>query len=87
MIYQGQKLYFKKIGFLSKFVTDANSVLLLNGFRFFFYSNENNEPIHIHIEKGNATGKVWLDPLIEIAYMRDFTKRNRFYNENNHNEF
>jgi hypothetical protein len=24
------------------------TVLLLNGFRFFFYSNENNEPVHIH---------------------------------------
>lgn len=51
------------------------TVLLLNGFRFFFYSNENNEPTHIHIEKANATGKVWLDPLIEIAYMRGFSNK------------
>ena len=33
---------------------------LLNekGFRLFFYSNENNEPCHIHIEKGDAEGKI-----------------------------
>jgi len=34
------------------------TVLLINGFRFFFYSNENNEPIHIHVTKGNAEGKI-----------------------------
>jgi hypothetical protein len=37
------------------------TILLLNGFRFFFYSNENNEPIHVHIEKGSAEAKIWLE--------------------------
>lgn len=27
------------------------TVLFVNGFRFFFYSNENNEPVHIHVLK------------------------------------
>ncbi len=49
------------------------TLLLLNGFRFFFYSNESNEPIHVHVTKGNADGKVWLTPNIEIAYMHYFT--------------
>jgi len=49
------------------------NVLLINGFRFFFYSNENNEPAHIHITKGSADGKVWLVPTIAIAYMYGFT--------------
>lgn len=48
------------------------TVLLLNGLRFFFYSNENKEPIHIHVTKGNANGKIWLHPSIEIAYMYNF---------------
>lgn len=39
------------------------TILRLLGFRFFFYSNEGNEPPHIHIEKGDASGKYWLDPL------------------------
>jgi hypothetical protein len=49
------------------------TVLLINGFRFFFYSNENNEPIHIHVTKGAGDGKVWLEPNITIAYMYGFS--------------
>jgi Domain of unknown function (DUF4160) len=48
------------------------TLLLLYGFRFFFYSNENNEPIHVHVTKGNAYGKIWLEPEIEIAYLKGF---------------
>ncbi|HRI59741.1 MAG TPA: DUF4160 domain-containing protein [Saprospiraceae bacterium] len=36
------------------------TVLRLIGYRFFFYSNEGNEPPHIHIEKGDAVAKFWL---------------------------
>jgi hypothetical protein len=49
------------------------TLLLVNGLRFFFYSNENNEPIHVHITKGNANGKVWLEPTIRIEYLFGFT--------------
>jgi hypothetical protein len=50
------------------------TVLRELGFRFFFYSNENNEPIHIHIEKGDATAKIWLQP-IEIENNYGFSNR------------
>ena len=33
------------------------------GYKIYFWSNENNEPIHIHISKGNPTKKstkVWI---------------------------
>ncbi len=33
------------------------------GYKIYFWSNENNEPIHVHISKGNITKnstKVWL---------------------------
>ena len=36
------------------------TVLLIHGWRFFFYSNESNEPIHIHAEKGDMECKFWL---------------------------
>ncbi|WP_439234020.1 DUF4160 domain-containing protein [Klebsiella quasipneumoniae] len=36
------------------------TILRVGGFRFYFYSHEPNEPAHVHIDKGNATAKIWL---------------------------
>ncbi len=38
------------------------TVMLLKGWRFFFYSNENDEPIHIHCKRGDQEAKFWLLP-------------------------
>jgi hypothetical protein len=34
------------------------------GYRFFFYSNEGEprEPLHVHVRKGEAVAKIWLEP-------------------------
>jgi len=45
-----------------------------DGFRFFFYSNENNEPPHVHVEKADGTAKIWLSP-VKIEYMIGLTPR------------
>lgn len=37
------------------------TILYIDGWRFFFYSNERNEPIHIHCKKAEKEGKYWLD--------------------------
>jgi len=37
------------------------TVLMIFGWRFFFYSNEGTEPIHIHCQKGDAEAKYWLN--------------------------
>ena len=42
-----------------------------NGYRFYFFSHEPNEPPHVHVDKGEATIKVWLTSL-EIAKSRGF---------------
>ena len=49
------------------------TLLFIKGFRFFFYSNENNEPSHVHVTKGDAEGKIWLEPVV-FAYLHNFTK-------------
>ena len=49
------------------------TVLNKDGFRFFFYSDEGNEPAHIHVKKGDAEGKIWLEPKSKIAYLNGFT--------------
>jgi len=50
------------------------TVFILNGIRFYFYSLEGNEPMHIHIVKAEANGKIWIEPQIEVAYFHNFTK-------------
>jgi len=44
-------------------------ILRTRGFNFFFFSNEGNplEPMHIHVRKGDATAKFWLEPAIMLA--------------------
>lgn len=37
------------------------TVLYLRGWRLHFYSNEGNEPVHIHAQKGDRDCKYWLD--------------------------
>jgi len=43
------------------------TVFTKNGFRFFFYSEEGNEPIHIHVSYGGAIAKFWVEPEILLA--------------------
>lgn len=47
------------------------TVLRIGPFRFYFFSHEPNEPPHIHVDRGEATMKVWLDP-VEAARSRGF---------------
>lgn len=49
------------------------TLLFIYGFRFFFYSNENNEPAHVHVTKAEANGKIWLEPETETSYLHGFT--------------
>ena len=44
----------------------------LNGYRFFFFSLDRNEPIHIHVEKDYKHAKFWLNPIIVLAKSRRF---------------
>jgi hypothetical protein len=50
-------------------------VLLINGYQFKFYSNENDEPPHIHIFKGSGKAKFWLVPTVVEAYSYGYTIR------------
>jgi hypothetical protein len=48
------------------------TLLRVDGFRFFFYSNERQEPPHVHVEKGRGEAKLWLQP-VELAYSNGLT--------------
>lgn len=39
------------------------SLFMVSGYKVYFWSNENNEPIHVHVSKGKPTSngtKIWL---------------------------
>ena len=39
------------------------TVMRVDGYRFFFYSNESSEPAHIHVESAESECKYWLLPV------------------------
>lgn len=44
------------------------TVARVGPYRFFFYSNEGDEPPHIHVERENKVAKFWLDgPLLATS--------------------
>lgn len=52
------------------------TVLYYKGYKFYFYSNENNEPVHIHVSKADGNAKWWLNP-VEEEYSYGFTLNER----------
>lgn len=39
------------------------TLLMIEGFRFFFYSADRNEPPHVHVRKAGKEAKFWLEPI------------------------
>jgi hypothetical protein len=39
------------------------TILRINGYRFFFFSNEGQEAPHIHVEGYDGYAKFWLEPV------------------------
>ena len=48
-----------------------------NGYRFFFYSAEGDEPCHVHVKKGEGDGKIWLEPELREEYLVDFKSQEK----------
>ena len=48
--------------FFDNFEIKMPTILLIAGWRLYFWSNEKYEPMHIHAEKGEMECKFWLDP-------------------------
>ncbi len=48
------------------------TVLQSGPYRFFFFSSDRGEPVHIHIERDEMAAKYWLRP-IRLAYNHGFS--------------
>jgi hypothetical protein len=53
------------------------TLLRILGYIFSFYSNENKEPPHVHVEKGGAEGKIWLEPEVKEEFFLGFNPREK----------
>jgi hypothetical protein len=49
------------------------TLLRLEGYRFFFFSNEAQEPPHIHVAQAERYAKFWLEP-VALARNRGFRR-------------
>ncbi|MCG8375250.1 MAG: DUF4160 domain-containing protein [Chlorobiales bacterium] len=47
---------------------------LSNGFRFFFFSFDCNEPIHAHLSSGKKICKFWIEP-VSLAKNNGFSSK------------
>ena len=50
------------------------TLLVVAGFRFYFFSDERQEPAHVHVRHGDAVAKSWLLP-VEFVFSRGFSRR------------
>ncbi len=50
------------------------TALRIGPYRFFFYSNENKEPAHVHVRTSDSEAKFWLDP-IKFVWNKGFNER------------
>jgi hypothetical protein len=48
------------------------TLLRVEGFRFFFFSNEGQESSHIHVSKGDGAAKLWLRA-VRLVYAHGLT--------------
>ena len=62
------------------------TVLRSGPYRFFFYANDRDEPLHIHVERDEQVAKFWLEPVrlqssggfnrLELKQIRDIIDKN-----------
>lgn len=48
----------------SEFNKTVPEIFRHHGYRFFFFSREAEEPIHVHVESAEKYAKFWLDPIL-----------------------
>lgn len=40
-----------------------STIFRVGPYRFFFYAGDQDEPLHIHVERNDKVAKFWLDPV------------------------
>jgi hypothetical protein len=48
------------------------TVFIIEGYRYFFFSEEGNERPHVHVKKDEKLCKFWLNPKVKVAKSTGF---------------
>ena len=51
------------------------TALRIGSYRFYFYSYDCGEPRHMHVDRGDLTAKLWLDPDVLVADTHGYSRR------------
>jgi hypothetical protein len=47
--------------------------VLIEGYRFRFYSSDMHEPPHVHVIRGECVAKIWLEP-VQLDFSRGYNR-------------
>lgn len=50
------------------------TILRIGPYRFFFFSEESGEPVHVHVIREQTEAKIWLKPVVSIACNEGFAQ-------------
>ncbi|MEB3175426.1 MAG: DUF4160 domain-containing protein [Cyanobacteriota bacterium] len=50
-------------------INSMPEIFRTEGYVFFFYANEGQEPMHVHVRRGGGYAKFWIEPL-ELDYAK-----------------
>jgi hypothetical protein len=50
-------------------LSNMPEIFRAEGYVVFFYANEGNEPVHVHVRRAGGFAKFWIEPL-ELAYAK-----------------
>jgi hypothetical protein len=51
------------------------TALRIGSYRFYFYSYDCGEPRHMHVDRGDLSAKLWLDPNVRVADNHGYNRR------------
>ncbi len=49
------------------------TILRIGSYRFFFYSSDGSEPVHVHVESEDKVAKFWTEP-VRLAHSGRFNR-------------
>jgi len=50
------------------------TILRIGPYRFFFFSEESGEPVHVHVIREQTEAKFWVSPTVKVAVNEGFAQ-------------